>query len=162
MNNTRPLQSLMLLKNLFGKEIISVKRQLFKGDMDLPDYEQNADGPIEFTTSDNLAIHFVADTEDYSVGIATGEMPLYGDSYELVDVSSNYFWSERVGQKITQVTLLKSTDCSNDYPCEFGIEISFANGKKVLIEYKDEEDNPDMIKVAESYTGRSCVMQQIN
>ena len=162
MNNTLPSQNLRLLKSLLGKRIISVKRQLFKGDMDLPDYEQNADGSVEFTTNDGLAIHFVADTEAYSVGIASGEMPLYGDSYELVDVSSNSFWDERVDQEITQVTLLKSTDWSDDYPCEFGIKISFANEKEVLIEYKDEEDHPDMIKVAGNYTGRPCVIQQVN
>ena len=162
MNNTLPSRSLRSLKNLLNKRLVSVKRQLFRGDMDFPDYEQNADGPIEFTISDGLAIHFVANTEAYSVGIASGEMPPYGNSYDLMDVSSNSFWSERVGQKITQVTILKSTDCSDDYPCEFGIAISFANGKKVLIEYMDEEEHPDMIKVAGKYTGRPCVRQQVD
>lgn len=162
MNDTLPSQNLRLLRKLLGKRIISVKRQLFKSDMDLPDYEQNADGPVEFTISDNLAIHFVADTEALSVGVASGVMPLYGDSYELADVSNNSFWGERVGQETTQITILRSTDWSKDYPCEFGVEILFANGKKALIEYKDEEDYPDMIKVTGSYAGRPCVIQQVD
>jgi len=162
MSDTIPSKNLMLLRKLLGERIISVKRQLYKGDRDLPDYQQNADGPIEFTISDGLAIHFVAGTEIFSVGVAFGEMPIYGDSYELVNVTNNSFWGERVGQEITQVAILKSIDRSEDYPCEFGIDISFSNGKRVLIEHKDEEEYPDMIKVAEKYIGQPCFMQQVD
>lgn len=162
MSNTLPSQNLNLLNAILSKRITSVKRQLFKGDMDLTDYEQNADGPVQFTIGDSPAIHFFADTETFSVGVASGEMPRYGDSYELTDVSNNSFWGSRIGQKITQVILLKYKGWSEDYPCEFGVEISFANGRKVLIEYKDEENYPDMIKVADHYTGQPCIIQQVD
>lgn len=162
MSNTIPSQNMSLFMALLGKRITSVKRQLFKYDMDLPEYEQNADGPIQFITDDGSIVHFIADTETFSIGIASGEMPRYGDSYELKDVSSNSFWGGRIGQDIKQIILLKSKDWSEDYPCEFGVEISFANGTKVLIEYIDEEDYPDMIKVADHYTDQPCIVQQVD
>ena len=161
MINTLPSKNLNLLRNLLKKTIVSVKRQLFKGDMDLTDYEQNADGPVEFIISDSSAIHFVADTERFSIGVVSGEMPVYGDSYKLADTSNNSFWNERIGQEIKKLTLFKSFDHSEDYPSEFGVEISFVNRKKVLIEYKDEDDYPDMIKVVDNYTGQPCVTQPV-
>jgi len=161
MINTLPSQNLSLLKILLGKKITSVKRQLFKNDMDLSDFEQNADGPVEFIVDDNSAIHFVAETERFSIGIVSGEMLRYGDSYVLTDVSNNSFWDDRIGQKITRLTLLKASDWSEDYPSEFGIIISFNNGKNVLIEYIDDEEHPDMIKVASNYTGRPCITNLI-
>jgi len=160
-NNTLPSHNVSLFKNLLGKRIASIKRQLFQGDIDLTDHEQNADGPIELTTSDGLVIHFIADTELFSIGIALGEMPQYGDSYKLRDLSDNTFWRVRVDQEITELTLLKSADYSDEYPSEFGIEISFINGEKALIEYKDEEDYPDMIRVTEHYSGQPCINQVI-
>ncbi len=159
MRNTLPSQNSSLLKNLLGKKITSVRRQLFKNDMDLADYEQNADGPVQFIVNDNSTLHFVADTEQFSIGVVSGEMPRYGDSYELTDVSDNVFWGERIGEKIIQLTLLRSSDWSEDYPSEFGLEILFKNGKSVLIEYKDEEDFPDMIRVADHCTEQRCITQ---
>lgn len=159
MSNTLPSQNMSLLTMLSGKRIISVKRQLFKHDMDLTEYEQNADGPIQFIIDDGSIVHFIADTETFSIGIVSGEMPRYGDSYELRDVSNNSFWGSRLGQEIEQIALLKSKGWSKDYPCEFGIEISFSNREKALIEYLDEEDYPDMIKVADHYTGQPCIVQ---
>lgn len=161
MISTLPSNNLSLLRSLLSKRIISVKRQLFKGDIDLTDYEQNADGPIEFIMSDSSAIHFIANTDTFSIGVATGKMPLYGDSYELAGVSNNSFWNDRIGREIKQLALLKSSDWSEDYPSEFGVEISFINGKKVLIEYKDEGDCLDMIKVADNYTGQPCIIQPV-
>ena len=161
MDNTLPSQNSGLLKNLLGKKVVSIKRQLFQSDMDLADFEQNADGPVELTISDNSVIHFIADTEVFSIGVVPGEMPRYGDSYNLKDLSGNIFWVDRVGQEITQLMLFKSSDYSDDYPSEFGIEISFVNGKKVLIEYKDEEDYPDMIRVADHYSDQPCINELI-
>ena len=162
MDNTLPSQNSKLLKNLLGKKVVLVKRQLFKSDMDLADFEQNADGPVELTISDDSVLHFVADTEGFSIGVVPGEMPHYGDSYNLRNLSGNVFWGDRVDQEITQLTLFKSSDYSDDYPSEFGLEISFINGKKVLIEYKDEEDYPDMIRVVDHYSGRSCINELIS
>lgn len=161
MINTLPSRNLSLLKTLLGKKITLVKRQLFKDDMDLADFEQNADGPVEFIVDGHSTIHFVAETEKFSIGIVSGEMLCYGDSYVLTDVSNNSFWADRIGQKITRLSLFKASDWSKDYPSEFGIEISFNNGKKVLIEYVDDEEHPDMIKVASNYTGQPCIINLI-
>ncbi|MDP1696380.1 MAG: hypothetical protein Q8L45_01110 [Xanthomonadaceae bacterium] len=162
MNNTLPSQNMSIFTTLLGKRITSVKRQLFKHDMDLPGYEQNADGPIQFIINDGSIVHFIADTETFSIGIVSGEMPRFGSSYELRDVSNNSFWSGKVGQEIKQIALLKSKDWSKDYPCEFGIELSFSYGETALIEYLDEEDYPDMIKVADHYTGQPCIVQLVD
>lgn len=158
MSSTLPSKNIEVLKSLLSKKIISVKRQLFKDDMDLDEYQQNADGPIEFRFDDNTVVHFFANTEMFSVGVIAEAMPNYGDSYEYLDVSKNPFWSVRVNQEISKITFLKSSNWSEGYPSEFGIEILFGNGKKVLIEYLDEEEYPDMIKLAEHYTGQNCII----
>lgn len=161
MSKNLPTHNITLLKALLGKRLIKVKRQLFKDDMDLTDYEESADGPIELTTENGEIIHFCADTETFSVGVKAGEMPCYGESYVLSDISSNSFWKDRVEKEIVGIKLLKSIDASKDYPCEFGIELSFANGKTVLFEYKDEEDYPDMLRIVDSYIGQPCISQQL-
>jgi len=161
MTSRLPLHNSAILKSLLGKKIVSVKRQLFQGDMDLPEYEQNADGPVELKFSDGAVMHFIADTEKISIGIVLGEMPIYGDSYVFQDLSTNVFWLGRIDQEITKFTLFKSSDYSYEYPSEFGIEISFSDGKRALIEYKDEEDYPDMVVVADHYSGKACIKQSI-
>lgn len=152
MKNTLPSQNLELLKSFLGKKIATVKRQLFKGDMDFDEYEQSADGPVEFRFHDNTLVHFIAETELFSIGVIAGNMPRYGDSYVLHDVSDNPFWQDRVNQEICQVVVMKASGWSDDYPSEFGVEFLFKNGKQVQIEYLDEENYPDMIKVSGRYT----------
>ncbi len=159
MTSTLPSKNMEILKSLLGKKIVSVKRQFFKEDMDLDEYQQNADGPIEFRFDDNTVVHFFAETEIFSVGIIAKVMSHYGNSYEQIDVSNNSFWSSRINQMISKVTLLKASDWSEDYPSEFGVEILFNNGKKVLIEYLDEEEYPDMIKLSDHYSGQHCITQ---
>lgn len=153
MRETLPSQNIELLRSFLGKKIVSVKRQLFKDDMYLEEYEQNADGPIELSFNDGTVAHFVAKIETYSVGVLAGGMPRYGSSYAQFDVSNNIFWRDRVDQQIRQVAILRASDWSEDYPSEFGIDILFENGSTVLIECLDEQECPDMIKVAEKYTG---------
>ena len=161
MNSALPLQNIELLNSFLGKKISVVKRQLFKDDMDLDEYEQNADGPVELTFDDKTVVHFVAETETLSIGVIGGCMPRYGANYALTTISNNSFWCDRTEQKIVRIVVLKSCHWSEDYPSEFGIEIWFENGKKVLIEYLNEEDFPDMIKVAEQYEGQPCLSQII-
>ena len=161
MNCSIPSRNPELLKKLLGKKIVSVKRQLFEGDMDLFDFEQSADGPIELTINDVSKIHFFAKTEAASVGVASGGMNHYGDSYEQRDVSNNTFWAERLGQEIKQILLLKTTDSSEECPGEFGVELFFSSGVGVLIEYRDEENYPDMIRVSESYSGQPCIVWKV-
>ena len=150
-----------LLKKLLGKRIISVKRQLFQDDMGFADCEQDADGPVEFAMSDGSIMHFIWDAETFSIGVAPGKMPLYECGYVLQNVTDNIFWRDRVSQEIKKLTLLKYSDFSDNYPSEFGIEVSFANNKKVLIEYKDEENYPDMIRVVDHYSGQACIKQLV-
>ncbi|WP_420195237.1 hypothetical protein [Marinobacter sp. GH_1] len=162
MNNSIPSQNLGLLENLIGKKIISVQRQLFKSDMDLSEFEQKGDGPVEFTISDGSRVHFFSNTEAFSVGIASGAMSRYGDSYEQRDVSKNSFWAERLGQEVKQILLLKAMDSTDEFPGEFGVELFFSNGTGALIEYRDEENYPDMIQVSEKHTGGPCVVRKIS
>lgn len=161
MNCILPSQNIDLLKTLLGKKITSVKRQIFKDDMDMEAYQQNADGPIEFRLDDNTMVHFISETETFSIGVVSGEMPRYGNSYLLVDVSDSPFWHDRIRQEISQIVYLKSSEWSEDYPSEFGVEIVFANGKKILIEYLDEENYPDMMRVADQYVGKPCIVQRV-
>ena len=156
MGNTLPSQNLTLLKSLLGKEIVKVKRQLFDNDLDLEDYEQNADGPIEITTNDGLVMHFIADTERCSIGVVPGEMPRYGDSYSQRDVSTNSFWGDRIGKKISQVILCQHSDFSEYIPSEYGVEISLINGQLARFEYINEIDNPDTIRVTDQHIGQHC------
>lgn len=164
MTNTLPSKNSNLLKSLLGKRIVSVKRQIFKDDMDLNDWQQNADGPIEFQFDNDMVIHFIVKTELDSIGVIVGKMPRYGDSYLPIDVSNNSFWFARVGHEIIRLTLLKSPEWSGDYPSEFGVEVLFSNGKKALVEYLNELDHPDMVRVSEGYSGLPCITQtfQVN
>ncbi len=161
MINILPSQNLNLLKSFIGKRIVSVQRQLFKDDLDLDDWEQSADGPIELTIEDDSSLHFFAKTEMFSMGLAAGKMPQYGDSYVLKNISNNSFWSNRVGQKIVKVKVLKASDSSEDYPSEFGLEILFSNGEKVLIEYLNDQEHLDMIRVSNSYLGPCCITYDV-
>ena len=158
---TYPSYNAELLKLLLGKKIVSVKRQLFTDDKFEDDYEQDADGPIELTFDDKIVIHFIAETEITSVGIVSGSMPKYRDSYEMADVTGNSFWQERVGQEIKQISYLKAISGSESYPYEFGVELLFRNGKKVLFEYLDDEEHLDMIRVADQYRGEDPYITQL-
>jgi len=161
MINTLPSQNLTMLGNLLGRKILSVKRQLFKDDRDLGGFEENADGPVEFIVDDNSVFHLIAETEVFSVGVVSGQMPLYGSSYKQVDVSNDSFWKVRIGQTINQLTIYKASDWSEDYPSEFGVEIMFENGKKALIEYVGNEENLDMVRVVEGYEGLPCITKSM-
>lgn len=63
MNNSLPSQNLDCLRSLIGKKIVSVRRQIFKDDMDLPEFEQKGDGPVELVISDGSSLHFIWQTE---------------------------------------------------------------------------------------------------
>ncbi|WP_172564983.1 hypothetical protein [Vibrio navarrensis] len=150
-----------VLKSILNKEIVAVHRQLFKNDMSMVDYEQSADGPIEFTMSDGTNIHFLANTENLSVEVCAGKMPLYGDSYLWVDVSGNYFWKDRIRCKIDEIEVLQDLNWNEEYSCEFGVLISFSNKNKVMIVYKDEDNYHDMIFLCANYNGLPCIITNV-
>lgn len=155
-------KNIHFLKSLIGKKIVLVRRQLFEDDLNLDDYEQSADGPIELTFNDKMVVHFEALTEPLSVGIVVGEMPKYGESYKPFDLTNNKFWKDKIDQSIIRLTLLKSLEWTKTYPCEFGIEIIFENGEKIFITYISEDEHQfDAIRVTDHYSKKSCIAQTI-
>ena len=161
MDTFHPTQNIDLLKMLLGKRLISARRQLFKHDMELNDYEQSADGPLELRFSSDLILHFFAITETFSLGVAPGEMPRYGDSYIDTDVTYNKFWGKRIGNEVSRIAILTSLDGGKRHRCEFGIKIELKNRLDILIQYLDEEDSPDMIMVTDGRSSQPCMVQFI-
>lgn len=145
------LKNFELLADLKARKIYKVRRQLFLDDAQLNNYEQVADGPIEFSLSGGLVVHFVANTERMSLGIVKGEMPIYGDSYDLRDITCNQYWAHRANTEIGAISL-------NYIPGErvvddiyFGIELEFVNNKKTFIQYKSDDEFLDAIFIDENF-----------
>jgi hypothetical protein len=153
--------SIALLKSIIGKRILMVKRQVLRSDMDLENFEQLADGPIEIRLDNNKVICFEAITEINSVGVLNGEIRHYGESYIPIEVTNNLFWQNRINQEIIQIDILKSKYYSTENPSEFGIEFRLENGTQFCIEYLDEEDFPDTIRVIDYYQGAEYIRQAI-
>lgn len=82
-------------------------------------------------------------------------MPRYGESYVLSNVGKNSFWSDKINQKICKISYLKSSDFTEDYPCEFGIRMHFENGSSVIFEYVDEMEFPDTLRIVEKHDGNN-------
>lgn len=161
MNNLLLSSNAAVLRNLLGEKIISVTRQLFKDDMDLDDYEQSADGPVELTMTNGSVLHFIAFTEACSVGVVSGGMPRYGDSYEFRDLTMNLFWGGRVGQELRRLNILKISELEDPNPCE-AVDIIFQNGERVVIEYISDEENLDMIRVTDRNLRSHSIRQIID
>lgn len=142
-----------LFKSILNSKIVRVRRQLYDGDFDVFDYEQNADGPVELDFDNGVTLYFAADTESFSVKVGVGAMPIYCESYKLLDLSNNDFWRLRVGKIVDGVSVLKGADSDSVYLFEFGVELLLAGGISVLVEYLDSSEFPDMIKVSEKYVG---------
>ena len=100
MYKTIASQNLDILKPMIGAKITAVKRQLYKSDADLNDFQQNADGPIEIMLDDNRVVNFRALTKANSISLFEGKMPTYGESYVYMDVSHNLFWKSKIEQRI--------------------------------------------------------------
>jgi hypothetical protein len=153
--------SIALLKSIIGKRIVSIRRQVLKSDMDLDNFEQMADGPTEIRLDNNKVICFAAVAEINSVGVLDGEIRRYGESYMPIEVTNNLFWNRRVNQEIIQVDILKSRYYSAENPSEFGIEFRLENNTQFCIEYLDEEDFPDTIRVLNKYQKANYIRQVI-
>jgi len=151
-----------LLKSLIGKKIVRVRRQIIKNEMNLDNFEQEADGPVELSFDNNKVISFVDWTEPSSVGVADAEMTIYGGGYLLIELTNNSFWKPRIEQKIVQVIILEDLGASADYPGEFGIEIKFENNEQVCIEYADDAVYSDILRVSEKFERRQCKKRVIN
>ncbi len=154
-------QNTELFKSLISKRIISVRRQVFDSDMDLDNYERMADGPTEFKFDNDKIVCFFAITETNSVGITDDVMQRYGSSYITLNLSSNLFWQQRINQEVEAISILQSRYASTDNPSEFGVEFKLKNGTCLCIEYLDEENFPDTIRVLEEYKGPQCIRRII-
>ncbi len=155
MSSTLLSRNQKLLEILLGNSIVRVVRQIFKDDKDREDYEQSADGPVEFTFSDGTVVHLKAETERFGVGVVEGAMPAYGDSYETVEVSRNTFWQPRLFSPVSRIEILVPEVEVSDEPSECGLILTLETGPPVAIEYLDEEEYPDMIRVADATKGCS-------
>ncbi len=143
----------LLFKGFVGAKIVGVRRQIFEGDMDREDFEQNADGPLEVTLNSGRTFVFFSNTESFSVEVQAGEMPMYGESYKVFDLTNTFFWSCRVNREIRNITAMKSKDANEQFALEFGLQIDLDNDLSFYVEYIDEADFPDMIRVTEKYLG---------
>ncbi|ELS01075.1 hypothetical protein Xen7305DRAFT_00007760 [Xenococcus sp. PCC 7305] len=159
---TLPSTNIDLLKSLIGKKIVKVRRQIIKNEMNLDNFEQEADGPVELTFDDHKVISFIDWADPSSVGVADREMTIYGGEYLLMELTNNSFWQQRIEQKIVQVIILNDLGTSVDYPGEFGIEIEFENNKQVCIEYADDAVYSDVLRVSEKFERRQCKKQVIH
>jgi hypothetical protein len=146
-----PTTNLSLIKSLIGKSIVRVKRQIFKGDRDLINYEQMADGTTELLFSNDKTISIFALTEIWSVGISNLKIISSNDFYFIKDVTNNLFWQQRIKQKITRFIILKSVYASETNYDEFGFQIEFENNTQLIFEYLSEENCVDTIRIMEEY-----------
>lgn len=129
--------------------------------MDLKNFEQMADGTTEIKFDNNKGVCFVAITEANSVGVIEETLQFTGSSYIIFNVTNNIFWKERVNQTISKIEILKSKYASDDNPSEFAVEFQFKNSKCVCIEYLNEEEFPDTIRVIEKYEDDQCIRLEL-
>ena len=151
-----PSESIELLKSLIGFKIIKVSRQLFKDDMNQTNYEQIADGSVEFVFNNKKVISFSHWLEVESVSITNAKMNQYGDSYVYKDLTNNLFWKNRINNKIVRIVLVKSIYGSEDNALEFAVEFEFENDTKACIKYINEENFPDTLRVIEQNEETRC------
>lgn len=155
-------QQKQYLKSWIGQEVIGVKRQIFINDKDLENFEQMADGPIEVLLSDSRLFHFVSMVTPMSIGMATGEMPKYGDSHESIDPSLNSFWESRLRKTIQSVRILKSKTASTHCPYEFGLKLGLQDGPDICFEFIDEKDWPETLRIVEKISGSDYVEIEVS
>lgn len=157
MQYTLPSDNINLLKTLIGQKITKVSRQLLESDMKQENYEQMADGPTELVFSNDRVVSFFPLTEIFSVGVTNTEMHQYGDSYIYKDLTDNLFWKQRVGQAIMKVLILKSANATEKNPMEFGVEFEFENDTRACVEFIDEGEFPDTLRIIEKYEETECI-----
>ena len=156
MQPTLPSKKIELFQSLINTQILSVRRHIFKSDRDLENFEQLADGTTEIKFNNNKIVCFVALAEANSVGVCEEKLQDPGSSYIILDLTANHFWQTRINQPIQKIEVIKSEYASENNPSEFAVEFQLKNGKCVCIEYLDEEEFPDTIRVIDKYEGGQC------
>ena len=157
-----PSDKIDFLRSLIGQKIVKVSRQLFKSDLNQENYEQLADGSVEFVFENGKVLSFLSWVEIESVRIADVKMPKWGDSYIYKELTKNSFWRQRVNQKIDKITIFKSIYASGDNALEFAIEFEFENKTKACIEYLNEENISDTLRVIEENEETRCTQTVIS
>ena len=156
MQHVLPSSNIDFLKSLIGLKIVKVCRQLFKDDMKGENYEQIADGPIELVFNNGNVTSFYSWLESESVCMSNTKMKQYGDSYIYKNLTDNSFWKQRVNRTITEVTLIKSIYASKENALEFAVKFEFENDIKACVEYINEGNFPDTLRVIEHNEETKC------
>ncbi|MBF0366698.1 MAG: hypothetical protein HQK50_14085 [Oligoflexia bacterium] len=146
------------LKKIIGKKIIKVERQIFKDDDDLDDYEQNADGYIQFTFDDNFIIYFFPLTELESIGVKEIEMPKLGDSYQWINPSCNEFWSNKTNVVITAIDVIISRFRTCSQPMEHALTFHLKNSQQFSIEFMSDDNCLDTLRVVGKITTEESIV----
>jgi len=63
--------------------------------------------------------------------------------------------------KIVSLKILKSKYASEENPEEFGLQFILENDENFLIEYLNDEEIPDTLRLAEEYLGPICDLKNI-
>lgn len=150
----KPYMDTRVLEGILGKRLISARRQLYKDDFFMENYEQEADGPVELAFSDGGCVHFVIRDSWMSVGAVDGPMPKYGEGYQFSDVSNNAYWNKRVRSVVARVDVFSSKIRSRHFPCE-SVKITFDNMLHTNIVYNDMENNQTDAMIIADYEHES-------
>lgn len=152
-----------LLRHLLGAKLVKVRRNLYLPDIQRLDAvvaDEDSDGSIEISTERGFVLTISSDTENMSVEVTAGAMPVKGPSFVLTDVSSNKFWTDRIGKTIKSIDLLKSAYGFQDGPA-FGVEISLLDEQGFVVEYISDDEYLDQIRVTGPYIGHICLRQAV-
>jgi hypothetical protein len=123
-------------KNIVGKKIVQIDRQIFKDDMDFENFELEADGVVQLILDSDEFISFYQNTEELSLGIEISPMRKMGESYKYIMLDRDSFW---INKKIVNVKILSGND-SSDYREEPCCQIKFEDNTSLFIEYCVDDD----------------------
>ena len=84
-------------------------------------------------------------------------MPQYGDNHIYKDLTNNSFWKQRVNQKVVKVLILKAVNTTEKNPIEYGVEFEFENNTRACIEFIDEVEYPDTLRVIGQNEVTECI-----
>ena len=135
------------LKGILGNRLLSVVRWLYQEDRDRQDFDESADGPTSLFFESGLVLHVEPAPELESLKLSGGDTRDYSGSYHRTDVSKNSFWSQRIGQRVSQIEVFRSKYSSPTFPAEFGLQLTFENDLTVALEYINDEDWPDTLRI---------------
>lgn len=146
-----PCDARKLLAPLRGHGIANVRRQVLLSDYnELPVTirDEESDGPTELVLDDGTSLHFVPDTEQMSVKVGSGRMPIWGDHFRAIEPAANSFWSQRIGSPVAEVYVLVSKYAGPNNRSEFAVELQLEGGLRVVLEYVSDEAHPDTLRIS--------------